>query len=123
VGEGKIKLKNGREEHVTLHLLEGSKEEIEAQLKQSIDAFFDIYPEYSRNYFPKNSSRRCRIYGFRARVRRVASALEPSLRWCSVVGYSSRRSSIRFRNDPRRQAAATGRRRRWENRCAQLPCR
>jgi hypothetical protein len=45
VGEGKIKLKNGREEHVTLHLLEGSKEEIEAQLKQSIDAFFDIYPE------------------------------------------------------------------------------
>jgi hypothetical protein len=45
VGEGKIKLRNGREEHVTLHLLEGSKEEIEAQLKQSIDAFFDIYPE------------------------------------------------------------------------------
>jgi hypothetical protein len=45
VGSGKIKLKNGREEHVTLHLLEGSKEEIEAQLKQSIEAFFDIYPE------------------------------------------------------------------------------
>jgi len=46
-------LKNGREEHVTLHLLEGSKEEIEAQLKQSIDAFFDIIRRYSRNYFPK----------------------------------------------------------------------
>jgi hypothetical protein len=45
VGSGSITLKNGREEHVTLHLLEGSKEEIEAQLKQSIDAFFDIYPE------------------------------------------------------------------------------
>jgi hypothetical protein len=45
VGSGKIKLRNGREEHVTLHLLEGSKEEIEAQLKQSIEAFFDIYPE------------------------------------------------------------------------------
>ena len=45
VGSGSIKLKNGRAEHVTLHLLEGSKEEIEAQLKQSIDAFFDIYPE------------------------------------------------------------------------------
>ena len=44
-GSGSIKLRNGREEHVTLHLLEGSKEEIEAQLKQSIDAFFDIYPE------------------------------------------------------------------------------
>jgi hypothetical protein len=45
VGSGSITLKNGREEHVTLHLLEGSKEEIEAQLKQSIEAFFDIYPE------------------------------------------------------------------------------
>jgi hypothetical protein len=45
VGSGKITLKNGREEHVTLHLLEGSKEEIEAQLKLSIEAFFDIYPE------------------------------------------------------------------------------
>ena len=45
VGSGEIRLKNGRREHVTLHLLEGSKEEIEAQLKQSIEAFFDIYPE------------------------------------------------------------------------------
>jgi hypothetical protein len=45
VGLGKITLKNGREDHVTLHLLEGSKEEIMAQLKESIDAFFDIYPE------------------------------------------------------------------------------
>lgn len=45
IGTGSIKLKNGREVHVTLHLLEGSKEEIEAQLKESIDAFFDIYPE------------------------------------------------------------------------------
>jgi hypothetical protein len=45
VGTGEIKFKNGHTEHVTLHLLEGSKEEIEAQLKQSIEAFFDIYPE------------------------------------------------------------------------------
>ncbi len=45
VEEGTIKLKNGREAHVTLHVLEGSKEEIEQQLKQSIEAFFDIYPE------------------------------------------------------------------------------
>jgi hypothetical protein len=45
VGRGEITLKNGRKEHVTLHLLEGSKEEIERQLKQSIEAFFDIYPE------------------------------------------------------------------------------
>jgi hypothetical protein len=45
VGQGEIKLKNGRTEHVTLHLLEGSKEEIEQQLRQSLDAYFDIYPE------------------------------------------------------------------------------
>ena len=45
VDEGKIQLKNGREAHVTLHVIEGSKEEIERQLKQSVEAFFDIYPE------------------------------------------------------------------------------
>lgn len=40
-----LKLKNGREARVTMHLLEGSKEEIEKQLKSSLDAFFDFYPE------------------------------------------------------------------------------
>ncbi len=45
VGEGKVKLKNGREAHVTLHLIEGSKEEIEKQLRTSVEAFFDLYPE------------------------------------------------------------------------------
>ena len=30
---------------VALHVLEGSREEIEAQLRMSIDAFFDFYPE------------------------------------------------------------------------------
>ena len=40
-----IKLKNGREAHVTMHVLEGSKDEIEKQLKTSLAAFFDIYPE------------------------------------------------------------------------------
>jgi hypothetical protein len=40
-----IKLKNGREAHVTMHVLEGSKDEIEKQLKTSLTAFFDIYPE------------------------------------------------------------------------------
>lgn len=45
VGEGTVKLKNGREAGVTLHILEGSKEEIEKQLQQSVDAFFDLYPE------------------------------------------------------------------------------
>ncbi len=45
VGQGPVKLKNGREAHVTLHILEGSKEEIESQLRQSVNAFFDLYPE------------------------------------------------------------------------------
>jgi hypothetical protein len=39
-----LKLVNGNEAHVTMHVLEGSREEIEAQLKQSLDAFFDFYP-------------------------------------------------------------------------------
>jgi hypothetical protein len=43
VGEAPIKLKNGREAHVTMHTLEGSKDEIEKQT--SLAAFFDIYPE------------------------------------------------------------------------------
>jgi len=45
VGEATVKLKNGREARVTLHLLEGSKEEIEKQLRTSLEAFFDFYPE------------------------------------------------------------------------------
>jgi hypothetical protein len=45
VGEGPVKLKNGHEAHVTLHIIEGSKEEIERQLRQSVAAFFDLYPE------------------------------------------------------------------------------
>ena len=45
VGEAAVKLANGNEAHVTMHVLEGSREQIEAQLRQSIDAFFDFYPE------------------------------------------------------------------------------
>jgi len=45
VGDATLKLKNGREVHVTMHMLEGSKEEIEKQLQTSLDAFFDFYPE------------------------------------------------------------------------------
>jgi hypothetical protein len=45
VGEGTVKLKNGRESHVTLHILEGSKEDIEKQLQLNVEAFFDLYPE------------------------------------------------------------------------------
>jgi hypothetical protein len=45
IGEGLVKLKNGHEARVTLHILEGSKADIEKQLQQSVDAFFDLYPE------------------------------------------------------------------------------
>lgn len=45
VGEAPVALRNGNTARVTMHILEGSKEQIEAQLKQSLDAFFDIYPE------------------------------------------------------------------------------
>ncbi|MGI4829035.1 MAG: hypothetical protein ACRYFU_12705 [Janthinobacterium lividum] len=40
-----VTLKNGNEAQVTMHILEGSREQIEAQLKLSVDAFFDFYPE------------------------------------------------------------------------------
>jgi hypothetical protein len=45
VGEAAIALKNGNQAHVTMHVLEGSREMIEAQLRLSIEAFFDFYPE------------------------------------------------------------------------------
>lgn len=45
VGDATVKLKNGREARVTMHILEGGKEEIENQLKTSLTAFFDFYPE------------------------------------------------------------------------------
>ena len=43
--DGIIELKNGRQARVTLHVLEGSKEEIEKQLRTSVESFFDMYPE------------------------------------------------------------------------------
>jgi hypothetical protein len=44
--EAKIKLKNGKSVSVTMHLIEGSnEEEIKRQLLQSLDAFFEFYPE------------------------------------------------------------------------------
>ncbi len=45
VGDATVKLANGREAHVTMHVLEGSKEEIEKQVRTSLEAFFDLYPE------------------------------------------------------------------------------
>jgi hypothetical protein len=40
VGDAPVTLNNG-----TMHVLEGSREQIEAQLRMSIEAFFDFYPE------------------------------------------------------------------------------
>jgi hypothetical protein len=45
IGEALIEMKHGRSASVTMHVLEGSKEDIEKQLRQSIEAFFDLYPE------------------------------------------------------------------------------
>ena len=45
VGDAPIALKNGHQARVTMHILEGSREQIEAQLRMSLDAFFDFYPE------------------------------------------------------------------------------
>jgi ribosomal 50S subunit-associated protein YjgA (DUF615 family) len=45
IRDATLKLATGHEAHVTMHLIEGSREEIEAQLKRSLDAFFDFYPE------------------------------------------------------------------------------
>jgi ribosomal 50S subunit-associated protein YjgA (DUF615 family) len=45
IEDATLKLANGHQARVTMHLIEGSREEIEAQLKRSLDAFFDFYPE------------------------------------------------------------------------------
>ena len=45
IHDATLTLANGHEAHVTMHVLEGSRKQIEAQLKQSLDAFFDFYPE------------------------------------------------------------------------------
>ena len=45
VVDAAVKMKNGRSQRVTLHLIEGTKDEIQKTLRQSVDAFFDMYPE------------------------------------------------------------------------------
>jgi undecaprenyl pyrophosphate synthase len=44
VEEATARLKNGRTARITMHLIEGSREEIERILRQSVEAFFDMYP-------------------------------------------------------------------------------
>ena len=46
VGNAAVKLRNGATTGVTMHLIEGaSEEDIRRQLLQSLDAFFEFYPE------------------------------------------------------------------------------
>ncbi len=45
VREATVVLKNGKSSRVTMHLIEGSKEEIEAAFRRSTEAFFEMYPE------------------------------------------------------------------------------
>ncbi len=45
VKEAVVVLKNGKMEHIAMHLIEGSEGEIEDLFHKSIDAFFEIYPE------------------------------------------------------------------------------
>ena len=45
VEDAEITLKNGNKAHVTMHLIEGGEQQIRNQLMQSLDAFFEFYPE------------------------------------------------------------------------------
>jgi hypothetical protein len=45
VGDAPVELKNGNTAQVTMHLLEGTREQIEGQLRQSVEAFFEFFPE------------------------------------------------------------------------------
>ena len=45
VKDAEITLKNGNKARVTMHLIEGGEGEIRKQLLQSLDAFFEFYPE------------------------------------------------------------------------------
>jgi hypothetical protein len=45
ITEAVVTLKDGRTARVTMHLIEGSKEQIEQTLAQSVEAFFEMYPE------------------------------------------------------------------------------
>lgn len=43
--DAEIKLKGGKSARVTMHLIEGGEKEVRQQLEQSLDAFFEFYPE------------------------------------------------------------------------------
>ena len=45
VGAAEVTLKSGKKVRVTMHMIEGGEQEIRSQLMQSLDAFFEFYPE------------------------------------------------------------------------------
>ena len=45
VKDAEITLKNEKKIQVTMHLIEGGEDQIRKQLMQSLDAFFEFYPE------------------------------------------------------------------------------
>jgi hypothetical protein len=45
IGDAEITLKSGKQAHVTMHLIEGGEEQIRKRLLESLDAFFEFYPE------------------------------------------------------------------------------
>ena len=45
VEDAVVKLKSGKTARVSMHLLHGDQSGIQKQLAQSVEAFFDIYPE------------------------------------------------------------------------------
>jgi hypothetical protein len=45
VEDGQIKLVNGSDARVTMHVIEGTRGQIQRQLLQSIDAFFELFDE------------------------------------------------------------------------------
>jgi hypothetical protein len=42
VTDAQLTLTDGSQSHITMHLIEGTREQIKAMLLQSIDAFFDL---------------------------------------------------------------------------------
>jgi hypothetical protein len=45
VCEAPVTLKDGSASRVTMHLIEGNRQQVEATLRQSVEAFFEMYPE------------------------------------------------------------------------------
>ncbi len=51
IQDATLKLANGHDAHVTMHTIEGSRQEIEDQLKRSLEAFFDFLSgDLTRNF-------------------------------------------------------------------------